>query len=99
MVLMSAGPVAFGHPTLDTDCVPAVASGHDHAAHRIGQAPQPEPDHCVACHLTRSARGAAPSTAGSIPVASESASAETGALVPHRFVARTDAPRGPPSRT
>ncbi len=98
MVFMSAGPVALGHPAFDTDCAPALTAEHDHAAHRIGQAPQPEPEHCIACHLTRSARGATPSTAGSIAAAGESDAVESGAHAPHRFVARTDAPRGPPSR-
>jgi hypothetical protein len=63
MLFMSAGPVAIGHPSADTDCVPSVSLEHDHSAHRIGQAPEPGANHCVACHLTRSVRTAAHATA------------------------------------
>lgn len=62
MLFMSAGPVAIGHPSADTDCVPPVSFEHDHSAHRIGQAPEPGASHCVACHLTRSVRTAAHAT-------------------------------------
>ena len=97
MLFMSAGPVAIGHPSADTDCVPSVSLEHDHAAHRIGQAPAPGADHCVACHLTRSVRSAAhPAT---VPAA---APRESGVVIPADESARqidtgADSTRGPPS--
>ena len=97
MLFMSAGPVAIGHPTADTDCVPAVSVEHDHSAHRMGQAPEADGSHCVACHLTRSVRTAAhasalsapgPRAAGVIAQADESV---------RRVDPGADLTRGPPS--
>ena len=97
MLFMSAGPVALGHPSADTDCVPSVSLEHDHAAHRMGQAPETDAGHCVACHLTRSVRTAAHATA--LPAV---APRESGILVPADESARhvdtgADPTRGPPS--
>ena len=97
MLFMSAGPVAIGHPSADTDCVPAISVEHDHSAHRIGQAPEPSAGHCVACHLTRSVRSAAPSAA-----LHAAAPLESGLIVhadePARHVdTGADLTRGPPS--
>ena len=97
MLLMSAGPVALGHPSTDTDCVPSISLEHDHAAHRMGQAPEPGAGHCVACHLTRSVRTAAPAAA--LPAA---APREAGVIVhadesPRHIDTGADLTRGPPS--
>jgi hypothetical protein len=97
MLFMSAGPVAIGHPSADTDCVPSVSLDHDHSAHRMGQAPEPGASHCVACHLTRSVRTAA--HAAALPAA---AARESGVIAPadestRHIDAGADLTRGPPS--
>ncbi|MEX2273783.1 MAG: hypothetical protein WD690_20125 [Vicinamibacterales bacterium] len=58
MFFASAAPLAAGHLAVDSDCVPAIAASHDHGAHRLSRQDEPLPDHCAACHLTRSVRGA-----------------------------------------
>jgi hypothetical protein len=55
MLFVAAGPVAAGHAAIDRACVPSLLQAHDHAAHRIGTEPEHGPDHCAACHLTRTA--------------------------------------------
>lgn len=99
MLVMSAGPLALGHPTFDTDCIPSVSAGHDHAAHRMGAAPEADATgHCLACHLTRSARGAmAPDAiaAGSASPVRVIAHADAS---PRAVDLRAEFTRGPPSR-
>lgn len=97
MAVMSAGPLAAGHPVVDTDCAPAVTVEHDHAAHRIGAAPGPDADHCVACHLTRQARWAS-TPAVTLAPASASRLIMAGCdHAPRRSDRRPDPTRGPPS--
>jgi len=95
MLFASAGPLLSGHEAVDSECAAPIVE-HDHAAHRLGQVPAPEADHCAACHLTRTVRAGAPAhgvrQSDSLP---ESA-ASTTHLAPHRVDLRTDFTRGPP---
>jgi hypothetical protein len=96
MLFASAAPVLAGHAAVDRDCAPA-ATAHDHAAHRLSQLPEPGADHCAACHLTRSVRGAsfAQNLHAFIPLASFTLQPDSAA--PRRGDLRTHATRGPPN--
>jgi hypothetical protein len=55
MLFASAGSL-FGHAAVDRECAPALAAAHDHNAHRITSPVDEAPEHCGACHLTRTVR-------------------------------------------
>ncbi len=97
MLFALAGPVVSGHAAVDTECAPALATSHDHAAHRLGADGDTAPDHCGACHLTRTARDAGRAAAATVADAIVTA----GVPVPHEPVRRlarlTDFTRGPPA--
>lgn len=97
MVVLSAGPFAAGHPIIDTDCVPAVTVEHDHAAHRLSAAPDTDADHCVACHLTRTARWESMPSAALAPIMASRRVHIGGDHAPGRPDRRPDPTRGPPS--
>ena len=97
IAVLSAGPVVLGHPSADAECIPALSEAHDHSAHRLRAAPEREADHCIACHLTRSASGASPSTTGVAAAASQRVSVETGDQPARTLDLLTSFTRGPPS--
>lgn len=97
MLFALAGPVVSGHAAIDTECAPALSTSHDHAAHRLGADGDEAPDHCGACHLSRTARDAGRSTAV-VAAGRVAASARIPAAEPVRRLARrTGVTRGPPS--
>lgn len=96
MLFACAGPLVSAHAPVDTECAVAIASEHDHAAHRLSATPDAPPDHCAACHLTRTARD----TGASTVTVKAAAGASTASDVAHdaalRVDLRTDFTRGPP---
>jgi hypothetical protein len=98
IAVLSAGPVVLGHPSADAECVPALSGAHDHSAHRLRAAPDASADHCIACHLTRSASGASPSTTGVAAAAGERADVEISDRSARTLARLTAFTRGPPSR-
>ena len=57
MLFASAGSPVSGHDAIDIACAAALLEPHDHSAHRIGTEPGQGPEHCDACHFTRTVRG------------------------------------------
>ncbi|MDQ3069424.1 MAG: hypothetical protein M3R55_06815 [Acidobacteriota bacterium] len=96
MLLASAGPAILGHAAVDADCARPSDGPHDHAAHRVRQAPDAEVDHCVACHLTRSLRGAAPDGVAIASSARSSAPLSSGPASLSRVDLLASLTRGPP---
>ena len=96
MLFAAAGSLASGHAAIDRECAPALADAHDHAAHRITASTDEAPEHCGACHLTRTVRDqAATHQLQRVP---------RGLSLVARFISsslslaelRTDSKRGPP---
>lgn len=96
VLFASASPLLAGHLALDRDCAPILEEQHDHDAHRLSAASAPEADHCAACHLARSARGAG--LAGTVLPQDGTRKAATTPLAAARtpHVLQTDYTRGPP---
>ncbi len=96
MLFASAGPIVSSHAAVDADCAPVIAQRHDHTAHQIRATPEEAPDHCAACHLTRTVRGASGAQrfawAGVFRQAAPAL--EQDAIL--RVTRRTDFTRGPP---
>jgi len=97
VLFASAAPLIAGHLSTDRECAPAVATPHDHGAHAVGTAPDAGPDHCAACHLTRTARNVSYAQslidAGLVP----ERAVEPAHTAAARIYLRTDFTRGPPS--
>lgn len=97
MLFAAAGPIVSGHAAVDAECAPALSPAHDHTAHRLSAAPEAGPDHCGACHLTRTIRELSPSPRISASGATRTDAAEPASSGALRFDLRTDFTRGPPS--
>ncbi|HUF24672.1 MAG TPA: hypothetical protein VMN81_11125 [Vicinamibacterales bacterium] len=95
MLFASAGPLVSGHLAVDQECAPAVVE-HDHDAHRLGKAPADAPDHCAACHLTRTARDTSRAPALALGILLPELTAEPAQAAPRRVDLRADVTRGPP---
>lgn len=95
MLFASAGPLVSGHLAADAECAPAVVE-HDHDAHRVGSTPDHAPDHCAACHLTRTARDTSRAPALALGVLVPELTVEPAHAAPFRVALHTDFTRGPP---
>lgn len=97
MLFALAGPVISGHAAIDTECAPALSTTHDHAAHRLGADGDKAPDHCGACHLTRTARDAGRAAATTVADTLVAASVPAPHEPVRRLARRTGVTRGPPA--
>ena len=97
VLFVSAVPLVAGHASTDRECAPAVSNPHDAAAHSLRQARSGGPEHCAACHITRTASRVSYAQslidAGLVP----ERAAEPAADAVARADIRTDFTRGPPS--
>ena len=95
MLFATAGPLLSGHAAVDSECAAPIVE-HDHAAHRLGQVPAPEADHCAACHLTRTVRAGVPAHGAVHGTSLRQPPAEPSGAAVRRVDLCADVTRGPP---